>query len=528
MKTNGVRWLRAALGRLNKPVLLVLLVCLVLVALNIIVAQQNRAYDSDDVSWQTTLMSWRPFSGQQAYVGAKDNFIVNLPFIVIADTLVGSGRTQLLLASLMMALANFTLFYLASLYFMRRAKVELGYRSLFPFVWLASFGFGLSSLFLNTVWRDYEIGMSFVCYALACMYYFDDTWRYKRLPFKLLGLPFLFICGCFVLSDPYFFYFTVAPISLFFLVQYFLKNIPRRKVLTVLLLSSSTWVLSKVLTYVITRVGLVEPTGNWTFQGLGKIGPAFTQLIGSVDDIFGAGFSLLSIANLLMLLLIAGLILKELWPRRLTDKLKRSSSNTWLVFFSALALLIAAGSFAVDEGGIYVYRYLILGVYILILVLSLSTQLLKSWLRAVVVVVLLVATVSNLFSSYNSYKLAAQSISPNAANLQIVAAVRKLGLTKGYAGYWDGNINTYFARNIDFLPITCASGKTVPLRFLVNTALFTKQSESSFVLVDPDMNPPICSQGQIITQFGEPAQVVKVSGMAIFVYNYDLISRMPQ
>ena len=66
-------WIRK-LCVFRQPTVSVLCACLLLVSVSLFIAQHTYSYNSDDVSWQTTLLTWKPFSGQSAYVGAKDNF----------------------------------------------------------------------------------------------------------------------------------------------------------------------------------------------------------------------------------------------------------------------------------------------------------------------------------------------------------------------------------------------------------------------------------------------------------------------
>ncbi len=506
-----------------------LIVCLVLLSLSVILVQQTHSYDSDDVSWQTTLLSWSPFSGAKAYVGSKDNFIINLPFILLANHLVGPGRTQLLLTSLLMALVNYVLFYFASIYFLKKAKIKLNYKTLMPFIWLSSFGVGLISLFLNTAWRDYEIGVSFVYFVLAAKYYHDEIKPFNSLLSKLVSAVCLFIVALFVQSDPYFFYLSVLPVATFFVIEFIFKKVTKQKLIIVLAWTLLSVLIAKVMTSMLARIGIFEPHGGIKFIGLKSLGPSFVHFIQGTAKIFGisgSGLTIWAIANLLLVLLILYFLLNQLLSKQLLNKLKSVSVETWLLFFCVVLLLVAAACIVVDRGGIYSYRYLVLAVYLGVLILAIKAASIKGLLSSAIVGILLVAALSNTYSSYSTYRLTAKTATPNKINLDEIAVVRKLGLIKGYAGYWDGNINTYFAQNIQFLPVTCYKDQTVPLRLLVNGQQFKDLASKTFIMYDPGMSPRLCSLNQMIAQFGRPLKQIKLSNKTILVYNYDLFSKM--
>lgn len=516
--------------RLGRPEVYVLVFCLLLVTLNIVLVQHSYNYNSDDVSWQSILTTWRPFSGQRAYLGSKDNFLVNLPFILIVNLFTQSGRMQLLLTSLLMALVNFILFYFACLYFLKKFKIRTrSYGSLMPFIWVASLGVGLYGFFLNTVWRDYEVGFIFVYYALAAMYYFGEIHPLKNTRNKILSLLMLLFVGAYVLSDLYFFYFAVIPVLVLFIVQYARKIVPAKKLLFISLWSLFAVGIARASTSVLARIGIFIPGGGLPLTKLSKLGSSVVQMLKSSSYIFGIttnGFKWTSIADLFIVLLSIVILFSILRPR---EKAKISVNNVtaWKIFFGVVALCVLIAYVAVDDGGSSATRYLFLTIYLAALILSLYSSALTKIPRQAVVLLIALAILSNLAASFNSFRLAADSIAvPNAANTQLITTIRGLGLSKGYAGYWDGNINSYMAGNINFLPVTCVKGRTKPLDLLVNAGLFKEPSSRTFLILSPGMNPPLCSRSQVVSQFGRPAQTIRFSSKTIMVYNYDIYSRM--
>jgi hypothetical protein len=118
--------------------------------------------------------TWSAFKEHVAYMGAKDNFLTNVPFFVLLGRIFPISRTTLFIEPSIFAAINFILFYIAGLYFLKRCSINISYYSLMPFVWLSSFGSGFDQLFLNTDWRDFEADVSFIVFMLAAKIYFDN------------------------------------------------------------------------------------------------------------------------------------------------------------------------------------------------------------------------------------------------------------------------------------------------------------------------------------------------------------------
>ena len=116
----------------------------------------------------------------------------------------------------------------------------------------------------------------------------------------------------------------------------------------------------------------------------------------------------------------------------------------------------------------------------------------------------------------------------NNSNFSLIATVNHLNLSKGYAPYWDGNINTYLSKgSVHFLPIICSADRTIFMNYLVDASQYKTPVARSFYLVDSDLKfPPTCSDTAILKQFGDPAKVVKVGNITILIYDYDLGKRM--
>ena len=89
MKRKGI----LLFGRLINPAFIVLIVCLLLLTISLHFAYQSWSYNSDDVSWQTILLTWSAFNGHVAYMGARDNFLANVPLFILFGRFLPMNRT---------------------------------------------------------------------------------------------------------------------------------------------------------------------------------------------------------------------------------------------------------------------------------------------------------------------------------------------------------------------------------------------------------------------------------------------------
>jgi hypothetical protein len=520
---------------------LMLALSLVLIIANLYLTQRTRPYISDDVSWQSTLMTWSPLNGHRAYVGVKDNFVVNIPLIWLLGQIFSPTRTLLFVEASMFAVCNFVLFYIAGLYFLKKCKVPIGCVSLLPFLWLVSFGYNFAALFLNTCWRNFEIGVTFMFFMLAAKLYYREFDPLKpRLGILWAALVCL-VAGAFIFSDPYFLIFTMGPIAALFIILFLLRKVDRRQLLIVLGGVVLSLIIAKVIKRVLFHVGIAVPGGGLPLSIVNPSNLGSNIAAGFKDTltIFGANFTGLHIAtfagvatllNFAIVVLIVWRIVSVVRP----DKADKGRWNLeparlWRYFLGGLCAFVLAVyvlSSIISPG---TYRYLIVPVYAAVLLLALYLPILKR-VRSVIAVVLIAATFLNVLNLYHAVSRANAGPSPNSANYELIYKVQALGLTKGYGSYWSGNINTYLSGGaVKFLPTLCKNGRTQPYRVLVDSGVFAKHAARSFYILNPvvDSGPsPVCSEQQIIGQFGKPQQMVHVAGETVLVFSYDLFGQM--
>lgn len=535
--SKAIEWSQQA----KRPVIIVLVVSLLLIIVNLYVAQRFWSYNSDDVTWQTILMSWHPFNGHAADVGSKDNFVINAPILWLFGRLFSPSRTLLFVEATLFAIINFIFFYASGVYLLKRFKMKLTLVSLLPFLWLAGFGYSFSTLFLNTNWRNFEVGLSFGLFALAVKVYIDSYDLMRSWVSRLLTVLVSFSVGVLVYCDPYFLYFSVAPILILYVVLFLLKKISRTQAITVVLAMMLSLVVARMLEKIMALAGIFTPqTGAYKITSLDALQSSIPKVVSGLLTIFSANFSNLHVmswafavafANLWLLITVGAMLVYSLWKHRHLSSTP-TTGKRWLplLLIAFLGLLCIWGILANVAYRNDDYRYFLSVVYALTLFLAVVLHDLddRKWVYNAVAVVMLLSIAAG---TLNTVSLAEQPVaqSQNARNYQLVSDLKGLGLNKGYAGYWDGDVNTYFSNGaIKFLPISCVSGRTVQANFLVDTSLFSQQASRSFYIVNPQSSWPTCTKAQVIAQFGKPQQTVTVLDQTVLIYNYDLHSRIPQ
>lgn len=525
--------LRETLKVLTKPVVAVLIVSLLLIVVNLFITQRTYSYNSDDVSWQTTLQTWRPFSGQTAYVGAKDNFLVNVPIMLLFGHFYHMTRTQLLAEAVCFALLNFVLFYIAALYFLKKAGIVPGYAALTPFIWLASFGTSFAVVFLNTNWRDYEFGLSFITYMIAARYYFGEISPYKSTRSKLLALLLFALAVLFTYSDPYYFYFALLPVAGAFAALWILKKVSRQTAYTAIGFAILALASARLFTSVMARVGLFAPQGSLSLTTLHNLHSTLNQLVRAMGNLFNIDFSqdaLMALGNLLLLVAVVAFLV-YFAVKRTSTAAKKQPKHEMLRLFGLLGIFSIVAYIAIGNAIIGNGRYLVPFVYTGTLVLAIALGSFGPTVRRILLIVLAATTILNITMSVDKLQdPAGLAGAVNHGNYLLIAKLKGMGLTKGYTGYWDSNINTYLSKDtLTVLPVTCdRSNNTTPLKLLVNGSLYSQYASRTFVLIDPSQTvPPLCKPADMMRQFGAPARTVKFGRATIFIYNYDVAIKMP-
>lgn len=541
-------FIKRSLRLLRTPAVIVFAICLALFTINLALTHRIRPYNSDDVAYQNIVITWHPFSGKIATLGSSDNFVDKIPVYILFGKLFGESRKVLFVESGIFALLGFTLFYTSSLYFMKKARIALTYRNLLPFLWLASFGHEFSQLYLNPSWRGFETGLSFAVLVLVAMLFYREidplkSWRTKLVTvFATLGI------GIIIYSDPYFVYFTVAPVIVF-AITLFAKRIISKSQLAILggcvVLSYVFAKATALLTYESgLRMATSYPVQFVTFDQLGN---SLVQTLHSILIIFGAQpfgrspFSGSAVSALLDLALAISIfvVAYRLWRQRKFNKDRTTAlQQGWRLFFALVGMsVVVLYAFSTVADGVNTYRYFIILVLsgTLALALSLGSGLFTKRTRYAMSVILLLAIILNMGvavrDTYVFPMPGAIGNNKNVVNFDLIQTIKANGLTKGYANYWQAGINTYLSHDsINFLPAYCSGSTVMKFHWLIAEDQFNQPAQRSFFIFDP--TAPVaatsdCSQAQIVAQLGTPSKTLVIDGKTIYIFPYDISKKLP-
>jgi hypothetical protein len=524
----------------KKPAAVILALSFAALLLNLYVAVHYRPFNSDDVSWQNILLSWRPWNGHTVYLGGSDNFILKLPFFWIFGHFLGAGRKVLFAESAFFALLEFTLFYLSSMYFLSKFKIKKTYQNLLPFLWLASFGYAFAFMYLNPILRNFEIGLSFVYFVLAAKLYYEEiNWSlwWTRLGALIASM----LSGALIYNDPYFLYYTLIPIFLLFLILFVVKKVSGRQLAAVVGFLAASAIFMKITSALASGMGIkLIFSESVQFVSFDKLAFNIETVIHEILILFGADFfgqkaaSLVAIVAFINLAIVVYIFTKIFKLKRAVRDLdEKHAKSLWLIFFGSLSLLVViVGMLSNLTINILDYRYLVMLAFSATLFLAMLLNDLPKLFRKVLSVLLILAIIGNVAIYTTVAKNPPFGVPrgniKNAQNEYITDVVKSLHLTKGYTAYWEGNINTYFAKGTtQFLPIHCIAGKTKPFPFLLDGSRFDMPASKSFYMIDPShSDSSTCSLIQVLQEFGPPQSVVHAGPDVLFIYNYDIIKKM--
>lgn len=524
-----------------RPVLLMLILSLAVLMTSLFFTQEHRSYNSDDVAYQVISQDWQPFSGEKVTLGGSNNFVDKLPYIGLMEHVFPSGRKLLFVEATTLMMLGFSLFYVASVYFLKGAKVSLTYTNLLPFVWLASFGYSFAELYLNTIWRGFEMGLSFATFMAVAVFYEKYPKPLKSSKTIALGVLASIAIGIFTYSDPYFLYFTVGTLVLFSALLAALKKISSPQLLFVYGCVALSFVFAQVTGLVAKAAGIslaatypaqfvaFEQLPNNVWVGLHGL------LIAFGADFFGKQiFSLASLNGLVnfgVLVVIFYGNYKLYALARRNDLRRLSIAQLWIVFLGTVGALVFIIYILSTLANLATYRYFVMLVYCFVVLLTFTLNSLNK-LRTPAICLLVIAILINIAGSIKGIDGFMQEGNVgsvrNSANYQLIQTAEDRGLTKGYANYWQGAINTYLSRDrVEFLPAECVNGHTTKMHWLINENRFDRPANRSFFVIDPDViSLPTCSEQQLEAQLGQPVQKIIVQDKTILIFNYDIGSRL--
>ncbi len=494
--------------------------------------------NSDDVA-QKVLIHQLSFRAHVVLI-PPDNFILKLPINLAVDAVVHNPTINVFVSTWVMNLIGFFLFFAVAKYFLRKyLKVNdtpFGFYA--AYVLLCAGNLVFLSVLASPQIRTIEIGVSFAFLWFIDRYFLPV--QPKRSPAKLctlLGIGILSL-GLFIYSDPAFLILLIVPVFIFMCVQA-LRERNFRDYLPLSILLVGAFIAYALYAKLFYLLGIHEykiPAMFVPWRDLGRnIAIAFQGILALQNALFFgltviSVHTLLLVFNFLMLLLITIII-----PRKLgKQKTYWATFLAWQPAFLMLSYFLSNNVINVQTS-----RYVILLPFYGVLLIGLGVKSYAIEVRRIIYTGLVVAAVLSVFFTVQSL-LSVRHAHPNKYHDHIASLLMKNHLEKGYAPYWNANVNTFFTRyKVPIFPVICSKQQVRPYFWVVNEALFQKPAQQTFLIVanypsaratgtaESSSQGRDCTVQQAVSIFGEPQRIINVTDYTkIYVYSGDLNSYM--
>lgn len=505
--------------------------------LSLALTYRIRSYNSDDVGIQNALLSWKPFSGQILYL-SPDTWIINIPFYEVFQHLFSPSRRLLFAEGALFSIINLSLFYIAIKYFYKKLKIGFNLFTILPILWLASFNYYFTILFLNTNLRNFEIGLTFILFMLVSKILLNEFNPIKSIRSIVLSVLFCLLVGVLILNDPMYFYYGVLPVIALSLILYLKAPSVRKQIRNIISGLVLSGVFYEIVKYVVVKSGIKISPQPISFVGFSNIFSNLNTALHGLILLFGADIFNRSVINLItigyllnfvLLVLVVYFIFSYFKPKTVLKNEKSDIAIIIKYFFSWLAVYVFLVYFLSNQlVNVLTYRYLVLIPFIAIIFIASEFTLFDKNIKKLFGVIIILATIFNIGTSIAYQKdptIIKYNLSynyKNSQNFSIINFLESKHLYKGYGQYWDANINSYLSDNkIDIYPIQCINNKTTTFNWFVNGGQLNRPNKNSFLMLDYS-GTPMCSLNDIIRQFGKPKKIYNISGLPILIYNYDI------
>jgi uncharacterized protein YneF (UPF0154 family) len=499
-------------------------------------ATNSNSYNSDEIAQQNILRDWQ--SGYRAKVSVgDDNWFIKYPIYVLTNNLPVNPISKLLITTFIIMyitafFALYSIYRFIDIFVLdkRHRKRSLVLMSMFLAI-LPGEAFHTLSM-PNS--RNIEVGLTLFLLLQLYRSLFDKHWLRAHFRPKLV-LLFLLLSSL-IADDPLFLYIVVAPIALtafgLYVVDKLKSNYFWRLALFIFSAFIGAHIIKSLIVWLtplsftvhssdIVSVSQFENNINLFLQfGL--------RIFGA--DAWGAHFRNARTIIRLTYILVLGLACYFL------GRGYRRNNN---LFYGALGSIFIwnivtflINSEVTDSTAT---RYLIYAVPIEIIGLLLAVAAIKTTRQYMTV--LAVLSVGLILSFFLVVKTITKDYheQPNMLDEQVISAIQKNGLTKGYGNYWLAGIQTYLSNNkIHELSIYCNLVNSKPklkisLLLSEDGALFLQHPSKSFLVYSPLYQASSCSPSQLVPLLGQPAKLLNFggpSGDTMAIYNYDIASKI--
>jgi hypothetical protein len=200
----------------------------------------------------------------------------------------------------------------------------------------------------------------------------------------------------------------------------------------------------------------------------------------------------------------------------------------YIAFWGASALLVALSYLSnsqTEPGNLAFNRYLVGEIYAVAAVLPLLAARGPAW-RGLVFVGVSVFALTGVATRVQRTLLRPQEMVSSPSDVianEVLSEATRLHLKTGYAGYWDAAPITVAARfKVHVYPVFTCGATICPNHEHVISTWYTPRRERSFLLVDPTEAFVQSAPAGL----GAPAAVIPLTTVTMYVYPYDIASRL--
>ena len=506
---------------------------LIVLVVSLIAIAYSVPFHSDMVVVQEVVHSIREHGLGQVWL-SPDTFILKMPFYWLIDVLGFGGKASIVITAIIFNLFGFGIFGLFFAWLSRTYKIKPLVFGIF-FIFLCALSLPIGQHLLNPNFRNGEYGGIFaVILALIAIYRF----RLSRLSILLLSGFIVVFGGLLSCSDPLFLYTFFVPSLVFFAIRLLLVKADRRSILIVSNLSLSI-LFGLAIGRVFSQFFHFHIVGN---NAVASFIPAsllvdniVKVLAGSLEVFDGLFFGKIALKaetvrvllNSVFFAVSIGLLAQALRRLRRSDA-KTQQAAVWINYLSWLVVASPAVYILSQTGDVVNYRYLVSIYFFLPIIAAYGlSQLSDRRVKNVLLCAVCILSVINFGRTMQLALKARQDKSQtNAGYFQLIKDIEGYGASKGYAPYWDAGINTYLSDNkVLAISSLCLDRQVRPYQWWINDRDRTIAATKSFILLKLDETT--CSEGDILTQFGEP-QVRRVyeGSKVLYVYPYDVTDKL--
>ncbi|MEI6463059.1 MAG: hypothetical protein WCO33_05365, partial [bacterium] len=502
-----------------------LLLFTVLLAWSSYWASGNDLTNSDAVA--EILLLKEPLSTNNKVFFPDHNYLVKLPFYYLITDLTGFTIKSLHIinfSNYVILFSSFLIFFLyANKY--RNKLIIVAYSG-----YLTVLSLTFSELLSNPSIRNFEYAILFISLILI-LYLERNIQKSKKIITIILSLITVLLLTSITVGDSLFLYAALVPIFIAVLYVYIYKgdNTDRKnlRLITLLGITAITLIATFGLKYLITKSGLFVITSNDspTLVSFENIIPNIKFTFDGLLNIYNANvfgkklLSLETITNILNLFVLLASIfglIKML--------IKGIKENSFIKILIPLFYVFVLFAYMLSDrvANLSTTRYITLLPFLSGFGLLHSVNSLRS--KLIIIVLLTLLSVLNIML-WNPIDF--QTRSGQIGQFQEIAnLIDKSGMQTGYSSYWISGALTYLSNyNINVRPIEC----TKPFTFISRESWYQKNSSNNTTFIVLDENGVFfdkCSLSDIISKFGEPYQIEKITQLGgtlkLLKFNYDI------